>query len=122
MEHYNKYYLVNPSEFKNRRARPPPTSYGEQRKPDIEFSYKDLLRELADQSARMFDAAAEVRKRLSYCRPRGYRKGEGGCNPVSLINPFDTLISKRMKSTALKLFHHDDHLFNSIMERCPSGR
>ena len=34
----------------------------------------------------------------------------------------DTLISKRMKSTALKLFHDDDHFINSIIERCPSGR
>ena len=27
-----------------------------------------------------------------------------------------------MKSTALKLFHDDDHFINSIIERCPSGR
>ena len=38
------------------------------------------------------------------------------------IADFDTLISKRMKSTALKLFHDDDHFINSIIERCPSGR
>ena len=34
--------------------------------------------------------------------------------------PIDTLISKRMKSTALKLFHDDDYFINSIIERCPS--
>ena len=51
MEHYNKYYLVKASEFDNRRARPRRTSYGEQRRHDIEQSYKDILRELAAQSA-----------------------------------------------------------------------
>ena len=31
-------------------------------------------------------------------------------------------ISKRMKSTALKLIHDYDHFINSIIEQCPSGR
>ena len=51
MEHYNKYYLVDASEFDNRRAKSPPTSNREQRRHDIEHSYKNLLRELVDQSA-----------------------------------------------------------------------
>ena len=38
------------------------------------------------------------------------------------IADFDTLRSKRMKSTALKLFHYDDYFINSIIEQCPSGR
>ena len=65
MEHYNKYYLVMASEFDNQRAKPPPTIYGEQRRHDIEQSYKDLLREVADPSARVFHVAAEFRKKGS---------------------------------------------------------
>ena len=38
------------------------------------------------------------------------------------IADFDTLISKHMKSTALKLFHDDDHFINPIIEGCRSGR
>ena len=51
MEHYNEYYLVDASEFDDRKAKSPPTSYREQRRHDIEHSYKNLLRELVDQSA-----------------------------------------------------------------------
>ena len=74
MEHYNKFYLAKASEFDNRRVSPPPTSYWEQRKHDIKHSYKDLLRELTDPSARVFDVAAEFRIRLSQHLPRGYKK------------------------------------------------
>ena len=74
MEHYNKYnYLVKASEFDNRRARPAPTSYGEQRRHNIEHSYKYLLRELADQSARVIDAGAELRKKAHSSFTEGYR-------------------------------------------------
>ena len=59
------------SEFDNRRAKPPPTSYGEQRRNDIENSYKDYLRELADPSARVFDAAAEFRKKAQSALTEG---------------------------------------------------
>ena len=38
------------------------------------------------------------------------------------IADFDTLICKRKKSTALKLFHDDEHFINSIIEGCSSGR
>ena len=75
MEHYNKYYLVKASEFDNRRARPLPTSYGEQRRHDIENSYKDLLRELTDPSARVFDAAAEFRKKAQSALIEGVQEG-----------------------------------------------
>ena len=63
MEHFNKYYLMRASEYDNRRTRPFPTSYGKQRRHDIEHSYKDLLREFTNPSERVFNAAAEFRKR-----------------------------------------------------------
>ena len=34
---------------------------------------------------------------------------------LNSIADFDTLISKRVKPTALKLFHVDDHFINSII-------
>lgn len=74
MEHHNKYYLVKASEFDNRRARPPPTSYGEQRRHDIDKTYKDLLRELTDPSARVFDVAAEFRKKAQSALTEGVQE------------------------------------------------
>ena len=55
----------------NRRTKPPLTSYGEQRRHDIEHSYKDLLRELTNPSERVFDAAAEFRKRAQSALTEG---------------------------------------------------
>ena len=80
------YCLVKACEFDNRRARPPPTSYGEQRRHDIEHSYKDLLRELTGPSARVFDAAAEFRKKA---QSEINEEGQQGKTQVFLINPFD---------------------------------
>ena len=76
MECYCKYYLVKASEFNNRRARPPPTSYWEQRRHSIEHSYKELLGELTDQSARVFDPAAEFGKKAWSALTKG--GGAGG--------------------------------------------
>ena len=70
MEHYNKYYLVKASEYENQRARPPLTSYGEQRRHDIEHSYKELIRELTDPSARVF----KFRKKAQSALTEGDRK------------------------------------------------
>ena len=78
MDHCNKCYLVKASKFKNQRARPPPTSYGEQRRHNIEHSYKELLRELTDPYARVFDAATEFRKKGSVCTERGAKGSEAG--------------------------------------------
>ena len=75
MEHYNKYYLVRASQFDNRRTRPPPTSYVEQRRHNIEHSYKDLLRELTNPSERGFGAAAEFRKRAQSALTEGAQDG-----------------------------------------------
>ena len=75
MEHFNKYYLVRASEFDNRRAKPPPTSYGEQRRHDIEHSYRDLLKELTHPSDRVFDAAAEFRKKAQSALTEGAQEG-----------------------------------------------
>ena len=75
MEHFNKYYLVRASEFDNRRAKPPPTSYGEQRRHDIEHSYRDLLKELTNPSERVFDAAAEFRKKAQSALTEGAQDG-----------------------------------------------
>ena len=78
MDHSYKCYLVKASEFKNQRARPPPTSYGEQRRHNIEHSYKELLRELTDPYARVFDAATEFRKKGSVSTERGAKGSEAG--------------------------------------------
>ena len=75
MEHYSKYYLVRVSEFDNQRTRPPPTIYREQRRHDIEHSHKDLLRELTNPSERVFDAAAEFRKRAQAALTEGAQDG-----------------------------------------------
>ena len=53
MEHYDKYYLVRVSEFDNRRAKPPPTNPSE----------------------RVFDAAAEFRKRAQSALTEGAQDG-----------------------------------------------
>ena len=53
MEHYNKYYLVRASEFDNRRTKPPPTNPSE----------------------RVFDAAAEFRKRAQSALTEGTQDG-----------------------------------------------
>ena len=81
MEHFNKYYLVRASEFDNRRAKPPPTSYGEQRRHDIEHSYRDLLKELTHPSERVFDAAAEFRKKAQSALTEGAQEGRRGLLP-----------------------------------------
>ena len=86
MEHYDKYYLVKASDFNNRRARLPPTSYGEQKRHDIQHSYIALLRELTGPSARVFDAAAEFRKKAQSAINE---EGQEGKTQVLLINPFD---------------------------------
>ena len=97
MECYCKYYLVKASEFNNRRARPPPTSYWEQRRHSIEHSYKELLGELTDQAARVFDPAAEFGKKAwSALTKGGGQEGGGVCYPDSLINPLHHPIHDRL--------------------------
>ena len=87
MEHFNKYYLVRASEFDNRRAKPPPTSYGEQRRHDIEHSYRDLLKELTHPSERVFDAAAEFRKKAQSALTEGAQEGRRGLLPRTPVKP-----------------------------------
>ena len=98
--HNNKYYLVKASEFDNRRARPPPTSYGEQRRHDIEHSYKDLLRELTDPSARVFDAAADLRIKAQSAITEGVQEERRCVLPRLPDKPphhHDRLVRRRVK-------------------------
>ena len=87
MEHYNKYYLVRASEFDSRRAKPPPTSYGEQRRHDIEHSYRDLLKELTNPSERVFDAAAEFRKKAQSALTEGTQDSRRRMLPRANVRP-----------------------------------
>ena len=87
MEHFNKYYLVRASEFDNRRAKPPPTSYGEQRRHDIEHSYRDLLKELTNPSERVFDAAAEFRKKAQSALTEGAQDSRRRMLPRATVRP-----------------------------------
>ena len=87
MEHYNKYYLVRASEFDSRRAKPPPTSYGEQRRHDIEHSYRDLLKELTNPSERVFDAAAEFRKKAQSALTEGAQDSRRRMLPRATVRP-----------------------------------
>ena len=64
MEHHNKYYLGKVSDFDIQRVRPPPTNYGEQRRHNNNHSYKELLKELTNLSAKVFDAVSEFPKKL----------------------------------------------------------
>ena len=87
MEHFIKFYLVRASEFDNRRAKPPPTSYGEQIRHDIEHSYMDLLKELTNPSERVFDAAAEFRKKAQSALTEGAQDSRRRLLPRATVRP-----------------------------------